>query len=44
MITALLIIGQVWVGLSLNTTPLGTERDLILYLKRLPVILMVEKR
>ena len=44
MITAHLIIGLTQVGSSLNATPLGIERDLIWYSKRLPVILMVEKR
>ena len=44
MITAHLLIGLVQVEFSLSTTPLGIERDLIWYLKRLPVILMAEKR
>jgi len=39
-----LITGRAWVGSSLSTTPRGTERDLIWYLKKSPVILMVEKR
>ena len=44
MNTAHLTIGQAQVEFSLSATPLGIERDLIWYLKRSPVILMVEKR
>ena len=39
-----LLIGRAQVEFSLSTTPLGIEKDLIWYLKRSPVILMVEKR
>ena len=39
-----LLIGRAQVEFNLSTTPLGIERDLIWYLKRSPVILMVEKR
>ena len=42
--TAHLLIGRVQVEFSLNVTPLGIERDLIWYLKRSHVILMVERR
>ena len=44
MNTAHLIIGRAWVEFNLSATPLGIERDLIWYLKRSLVILMVERR
>ena len=44
MSIAHLIIGQAQVEFSLSATPLGIERDLIWYLKRSHVILMVERR
>ena len=44
METVHLLIGRAQVEFSLSITPLGIERNLIWYLKRSHVILMVERR